>query len=56
MPSGPNDPFDTGFATVVTKNRLRGSGKVLSLKFSTEPYNDLHLYGWSIVGSVAGNV
>lgn len=56
MPSGPNDPYDTGFATVVTKNRLRGSGKVLSLKFSTEPYNDLHLYGWSIVGSVAGNV
>lgn len=56
MPLDVNDPFDTGFATVVTKNRLRGYGKVLSLKFSTEPDHDLHLYGWSMVGSVATNV
>ena len=56
MPEGPLDTFDIGFATIVTKNRLRGSGKVLSIKFYTEPYNDLHLYGWSMVGSIANNV
>lgn len=50
------DDFDTGFATVVTKNKLRGRGKVLSLKFSTQPYKNLHLYGWSMIMSVAGNV
>ena len=55
FPADANDPFDTGFATIVTKNRLRGSGKVLSIKYSTEPYNDLHLYGWSMLMSVAGN-
>lgn len=56
MPVDANDPFDTGFATVVTKNKLRGKGKVLSLKFSTEPYKDLHLYGWSLDISVAESV
>ena len=53
MPSGPSDAYDTGFATIVTKNRLRGQGKVLSIKFYTEEYRDLHLYGWSIMGSTA---
>lgn len=56
MPVDANDPFDTGFATIVTKNKLRGKGKVLSLKFSTEPYKDLHLYGWSLDISVADTV
>jgi hypothetical protein len=50
------DTFDTGFATIVTKNKLRGKGKVLSLKFSTEENKNLHLYGWSIIMSIAGNV
>lgn len=56
FPANALDPYDTGFATIVTKNKLRGNGKVLSLKFSTEPYKDLHLYGWSMIMSVAGNV
>lgn len=50
------DTYDTGFTTIVTKNKLRGKGRVLSLKFSTEPYRDLHLYGWSYVMSMPGNV
>jgi hypothetical protein len=50
------DTYDTGFTTIVTKNKLRGNGKVLSIKFSTEPYKNLHLYGWSMIMSVAGNV
>lgn len=55
-PEDSNDLYDTGFATIVTKNKLRGKGKVLSIKFSTEPYKDLHLYGWSMVMSVKNNV
>ena len=50
------DEFDTGFATIVTKNKLRGQGKVLSLKFYTEPNKNLHLYGWSMLMSVGNNV
>lgn len=55
-PSGVDDPFDTGFATIVTRNRLRGSGKVVSIKFSTEPGRDCHIYGWSLMLEVNGSV
>lgn len=50
------DDYDNGFSTIVTRNKLRGNGKVVSLKFRTEPYRNLHLYGWSMVFSVAENV
>lgn len=56
IPSGPDDDYDNGFETVVTRNKLRGNGKVLSLKFSTEPYRDFNLYGWSMIFSTAGTV
>lgn len=56
LPEDVNDAYDTGFQTIVTKNKLRGRGKVVSIKFSTEPYKDLHLYGWSMIMSIAGNV
>ena len=50
------DDYDNGFETIVTRNKLRGNGKVLSLRFRTEPYRNLHLYGWSMIFSVAENV
>lgn len=53
LPQDVSDDYDNGFLTVVSKNKLRGVGKVLSLKFRTEPYNNLHLYGWSMIFSVA---
>lgn len=56
MPANSNDPFNTGQELITTKSKLRGNGRTLSLKFSTEPEKDLHLYGWSMVMSVAGNV
>jgi len=56
IPPSLPDGYDTGFATITTRSKLRGSGKVLSLKFTTEPRKDLHLYGWSMIFSVAGNV
>lgn len=56
LPTDASDDYDNGFITVVSRNKLRGNGKVLSLKFRTEPYRDLHLYGWSMIFSVAENV
>lgn len=56
IPATLPDDFDTGFLMITTRNKLRGTGKVVSLKFSTEPGKDLHLYGWSMIFSVASNV
>lgn len=47
-PYGPTDTFDSGEAIISTRNKLRGIGKVLSLKINTEPYKDLKLVGWSV--------
>lgn len=47
------DSYDDGFSTVTTRNKIRGYGKVASIKFSTEAGKDLHLYGWSMVFSMA---
>ena len=48
VPASVNDDFDYGFTTIVTKNKIRGKGRVLSLSFASEPLKDLHLYGWSL--------
>lgn len=45
--SGSGDPFNYGLDTIVTKNKLRGSGKVLSLKISSEQGKDMKLLGWA---------
>lgn len=55
-PSGPADNFDSGEALISTRNKLRGMGKVLSLKVATEPEKDLRLVGWSINMDVNTNV
>lgn len=56
IPQTSSDNYDDGFSVVSTKNKLRGKGKVLSLKFSTSPNKNLHLYGWSMVLGVNGSV
>jgi hypothetical protein len=56
MPSGAGDSYDTGRETIVTKNKLRGRGRVLSLKISSEPEKDLQLLGWSMIIGANGNV
>lgn len=56
IPADASDPFDYGFEVISSKSKLRGKGKVLSLKFSTEPDKDLHLYGWSMLIGITGNV
>lgn len=55
MPVDNTDTFDTGFSTIVTRNRIRGYGKVVSFKFSTDPGKDCHIYGWSFITEVGSN-
>ena len=52
-PSSLPSAFDPGYNVVVTKNKVRGSGKVLQLKFYSEAGKDMHMYGWAfpILGS-----
>lgn len=44
----PNSTFDNGFETVISKNKVRGRGKAISLYFETSPGKDCVLLGWSI--------
>ena len=55
-PSSATSGFDDGEYVIVTKNKLRGRGRVLSLLFKTEPKKDFHLLGWSYLGSISGTV
>lgn len=56
FPASINDKFDDGYTVVETKSKLRGNGKVLSLKINTEPKKDLHIYGWSMVVDINGTI
>jgi hypothetical protein len=56
IPASLDDGFDNGFSTVVTKNKIRGKGRVLSLKLSTEPEKDCRIIGWSAIMEVNANV
>jgi hypothetical protein len=56
MPNDISDAFDNGFATVETRNKLRGSGKVLSMLFSSEPQKHMDIIGWSLVMEIANGV
>lgn len=55
-PSGTADNFDNGESLISTRNKLRGSGKVLSLRISTEPEKDLRLVGWSVTMDMNASV
>ncbi len=56
IPEDVNDDYDFGFSTIVTKNKLRGRGRVVSLLISTEEGKDLDLLGWSLTLGSNGNV
>lgn len=43
-----DDPYDTGFELVTTKNKIRGRGRAFALRMETEPLKDCHIIGWSI--------
>lgn len=50
------DPYDSGFETLVTRNRLRGKGQALSMKISSEAGKDLRILGWGQEVLVERNV
>lgn len=56
IPENNSSGFDDGDYVIATKNKLRGRGRVLSLKFSTEPGKDFHLLGWSYLVGINGTV
>jgi len=53
MPDSVTDTYDYGTTTIVTKNKLRGRGRVVSLLINSEPDKDMKLLGWSMI--IGGN-
>jgi hypothetical protein len=47
-PVDADDTNDTGDSVIVTKNKIRGSGKTISLYISSEVGKDMKLLGWAI--------
>ena len=55
-PTGASDTYDSGDSVVVTKNKLRGQGKCLSLKIQSSEGKDMKLLGWGIPVTGTSNV
>lgn len=51
IPSGEADTFDNGFEVIVTKSKLRGSGRSLSLLIESEEGKDMKILGWAMMVS-----
>jgi len=51
IPSGAADTFDNGYEVIVTKNKLRGYGRSLSLLIESETGKDMKLLGWAIMAA-----
>lgn len=47
IPEDANDTFDYGQSVVTTKNRVRGNGTAIAVKFSSTGQKQLHLLGWA---------
>jgi hypothetical protein len=54
-PAISTDARDT-FNVVETRSKIRGQGKVISMKFNSEPGHHLTLLGWSLTIGIPGNV
>lgn len=48
QPTVPSATFDDGYPVVVTKNKVRGRGKAVQLKFEAEDLKDMQLIGWAV--------
>lgn len=55
-PSGAGDTFDYGSSVISTKNKVRGRGRALQLRFSTESGKNCILYGWGAEYSTTSKV
>lgn len=56
IPATNASEFDDGELVVTSRSKLRGRGRVLSLRFDTESGYDFHLLGWSFVAVVNSSV
>jgi len=45
--AAPSTTFDDGYPLVINKNKVRGRGKALQLKFSSEAGKDMQMVGWT---------
>jgi len=48
IPAIVTDPYSYGFEVIVTRSKLRGHGRALSLYISSESGKDMHLLGWTV--------
>lgn len=48
IPDDVTDTFDYGYPVIFTKNKFRGRGRSLHIKFQSQQGKDLQLLGWSI--------
>jgi hypothetical protein len=56
IPESANDTTGTGFATTVTKNKVRGNGLALAMEFNSSPSADCRLLGYGIIHSMKNKV
>ncbi len=56
IPSGAADTFDYGQSVITTKNKVRGRGRALTMRFSTEAGKNCILYGWGALFTGNSNV
>ena len=47
VPLSEYDDYDTGELVITTKNKIRGTGRSLSIKFSTTAGHEMHILGWA---------
>lgn len=56
IPADVNDPFDTGYSLISTKNKIRGRGRAVSLYIKTEPLKDCRILGWAFIAGVESSI
>lgn len=56
VPSGTGDPFNSGYPVVVTRNKVRGRGRSLHLRFTGATAKDAHLLGYGVHYIIGGKV
>ena len=54
-PTGPGDTFDNGETLVVTRNKVRGRGRALAIKYTAGTGKDSWLLGWTIRWNLMGD-
>lgn len=56
IPGSISEPFDYGQEVITTKNKIRGSGRALTLRVSNTPGSNLKLLGVGLTGLVQNSV